>query len=210
MSRLLLALSLCLLCLAPAKQDPVTPMVRLAQVPLSAVVPIETARYTCHDFTFDYVINQGVVDYAYLLGTNSGVYYFTNHIGNTNVFCVTNLFDGITYYVAAIAINDVGMESYPSAEIMWPWIRTNFVTLQEQWSAAWTNGSRYTITNPPATAFFRIKSDLTNKVIQTTTRLNNTATVWSVMPSTTGPAPTPLSRLQINAYNNIDLHVVYE
>ena len=205
-----LFLTLCLLCLAPARQDPVTPMVRLAPLPLSVVVPVVPNRYTCHDFAFDFVTNQSVVDYAYLIGTNSGVYYFTNHIGNTNVFFVTNLFDNITYFVAAIAINDAGMESYPSAEIMWPWIRTNFVTLQEQWSSAWTNGSRYTLTNPPGNAFFRIKSDLTNKVIQTTARLNNAATLWTVMPFTTGPAPTPLSRLQINAYNNIDLHVVYE
>ncbi len=58
-----------------------------------------------------------VVGYVVLYGTQSGVYAFSQPVGNVTTATVTNLKDGQTYYFAVRAINKDGLNSPISEEI---------------------------------------------------------------------------------------------
>src|SRR5262249_47038979 len=58
---------------------------------------------------------------VYLLryGTRSGIYSSERNMGSATSGTLSNLTDGVTYYIVAIASNGVGQVSEPSNEVRW-------------------------------------------------------------------------------------------
>ena len=57
-----------------------------------------------------------IAGYIVRYGTTSGVYTEANDVGNATTATISNLADGLTYYLAVTAYSTLGLESTPSNE----------------------------------------------------------------------------------------------
>jgi hypothetical protein len=99
--------------------------------------------------------------YEITWGTNSGVYQWTNEVTGTNVFTVTNLIPGVTYYFSSALMTNCVIGKM--VELVFPVPVTNYDTiyLQTNASASGTFRDNGTVlarmTNSP-TMFYRLRA----------------------------------------------------
>ena len=58
-----------------------------------------------------------IAGYTVRYGTSSGAYTLTSDAGNSTTTTISNLTDGLTYFIAVTAHNSAGLESLPSQEV---------------------------------------------------------------------------------------------